>query len=78
MIVETTGSQIRRETGLSCGFKKGKFIEPLDTLKLPEVSTESLTESLQMIYFKRTGTVNYEIDPNDYERNKFIDKNMGC
>ncbi|MDG0823826.1 hypothetical protein M4L38_13940 [Staphylococcus equorum] len=66
------------EVGKFCLSKKGKFIEPLKALKLFEVDKSSLAESLQMIYFKRTGIVNYEIDPMNYEKNKAIAKEMAC
>lgn len=66
------------EVGNYCLSKNEKIFLPLQSLKLSEVDKASLAESLQMIYFKRTGTINYNIDPMNYEKNKAIAKEIGC
>lgn len=53
------------------------FIGPLQPLKLSEVDKEDLAESLQSIFYKRTGEINEDIGIS-YEKDKKIAKKMNC
>jgi hypothetical protein len=65
------------EVGNYCLAKGVNFIVPLQPLKLSEVDKSDLAESLQAIYFKRTGRINAKIGL-DYERDKALAKEMDC
>lgn len=69
--------QWHEETMNFCLWKNGDFIRPLKPLKLSEVDKEGLRESLQTIYFQRTGQINYGIGLS-YEKDVALAKQMGC
>lgn len=62
-----------------CLSKGISFIYPLQPMKLCEMklSRMDLAETLQSIYYKRTGTINYSIGLN-LERDINIAKKMNC
>lgn len=57
--------------------KDKKFIEPLQPLKLSTIEKSSLAESLQAIYYNRTGKINREIGLHK-EYDIELAKVMGC
>lgn len=65
------------EIGNYCLWGNGKFITPLEPIKLSEVDKESLAESLQMIYFQRTGKIDYGIGLS-HEIDVKKAKELGC
>lgn len=60
-----------------CLTKGGHFVVPFQRLKLSEVDEEDLAESLQTIYFKRTGGIDERIGFS-YEKDKAIAKELKC
>ena len=59
-----------------CVIKKGKFVEPLQFMTVKGLDPEGLAETLQMLYYKRTGNINPVIGL-DYDKDVELAKEMG-
>lgn len=63
--------------GNYCITKGNNFVIPLQPLKLSEIDKADLAESLQMIFFKRTGRIDGNIGLS-YEKDKALAMKLKC
>lgn len=65
------------DIGNYCVWEDGDFVRPLQPLKLSKVDKNDLADTLQNIYYQRTGEINWVIGSN-HEKDIALAKEMNC